>query len=119
MNLSVLNSFDNTKLYNGALNTLPFTGTYESIGNATCIYIFAYLIENGGPDTLEIQFSNDINASKPVVTKTYIFEEGNKSNHICIIPVLSYFRIKITGNEPVPAPNLKRIYNKVIMNLNH
>lgn len=99
MNFSIYNSYDNTILYNGKSNTLPFTGSYEPIGVNNCIYIYSFLGDGVGPDSLTVEFRNDNdNTLSGTCTKTYNITSGNNGNQISILPELKYFRIKIENN---------------------
>ncbi len=99
------NSYDYKRYYKNNLNTLPFTGTYESTEGYKCIQIYVTTTKN---DTLYIDFTNNKDDTGYEITENYNINNDNKE--YIIHPKLKYFRIRITTATTF-SPSDKRIYN--------
>ena len=58
---SIKNSYDYKNKYNRKLNTIPFTGEYESLDNYKFIYIYAL---SSKQDIISVQFANNKNGDE-------------------------------------------------------
>ncbi len=99
------NSYDYKRYYKNNLNTLPFTGTYESTEGYKCIQIYVTTTKN---DTLYIDYTNNKDDTGNEITENYNI--NNDETEFIIHTKLKFFRIRITTADTFSASD-KRIYN--------
>ncbi len=102
---SLKNSYDYKRYYNNNVNTLPFTGEYESVTQYSNILICAKTTQN---DTLYLDFTNNQSDTNSEITDSY--PVNNTEEQFVIVPKLKFFRIRVITNEPFFQED-QRIYN--------